>query len=387
MRNRSSSERAAIRGGLPVRDKKTDLRYSRQTIGQQDLVSVSTALISDMLGSTVSEFEGVFARETKMMYVVALNSGTAALHTAMAILDIKPGDQVIVPAITFANVVNAVLYQGGMPVFADVDPETLLVDPSSVADLLSSRVKAVVVSDFAGQVHDHERLGQAVDGWVPIVVDAADSLGVAESGGEMFCYSFHPTKSITTGEGGMLAFPQDISQQRNWYSKALAFRNYGRLTGTEDVSILGYDYRMSDMAAALGMSQFNRLPEFIKRRQEIASMYDTVLAPFSSVLGPIIDKSGGNHSYHLYVISLTSQDLRDKVLDGLRREGILAEVHYPPVYLHSYYQERFNLGPGICPNAEKASGEIMSLPIFPGMENEDVEDVVEAIHRVLEASE
>jgi perosamine synthetase len=390
-------DRLALDGGKPVRRKL--LPYARQTIEDEDISAVVEVLRSDWLttGPLVEEFERAFASEVGAQHAIAVNSGTAALHAAIYALAIGPGDEVIVPALTFAATANCVVFQGAVPIFADVDPETLLVDPETVAGLVSSRTRAVMTVDYAGQACDYRSLAESLsEPGVPVVADACHGLGGLYRGrpvgslARLNTFSFHPAKHITTAEGGMVTTDDgDLARRMRM------FRNHGISTDHREraqqresmyeMVDLGFNYRLTDLQCALGLSQLGRLAKAINRRREIAARYD---AAFGDIPGirPLDVRSEVEHSYHLYVVRLVGTKLtscRDEIFAALRAEGIGVVVHYPPVHLHPFYRQRFNIEPGLCPHAELAAREILTLPIFPGMRNNDVEDVIEAVTKVV----
>jgi perosamine synthetase len=392
-------DRLAIDGGVPVRTKL--LPYAKQWIDDLDVDAVGRALRSGWLttGPIVAEFEQAIAAVAGATSGVAVANGTAALHTAMAAAEVQPGDDVVVPAMTFAATVNAVLYQGGTPVFVDVDEATLLINTAAAAAAVSARTKALVGVDYAGQPCDVTRLGAIADSCgASTIVDAAHSLGAtldarpAAAEADLATFSFHPVKQITTAEGGMV-----VTSQTGLVGRMQRFRNHGidrdHLRRAEagdwayQVVDLGMNYRLSDVQCALGLSQLRHLDAWITRRREIAARYD---AEFSGSLpaSPIETRLGVGHSRHLYVLRLDLQHLtvgRDRIFAALRAEGIGVNVHYSPVHLHPLYRERLGTRPGMCPVAERAGSEILSLPIFPAMTDRDVDDVLNAVAKVLGA--
>ena len=389
----------AMHGGAPVRE--TLLPYGRQWIDEEDLQAVENVLRSDWLttGPGVAEFEESFARATGAREAVTVSSGTAALHAAMHALGIGPGDEVIVPAMTFAATANCVVYQGASPVFADVDPDTLLIDPLSVRKKVSRRTRAIIPVDYAGQACAYDELrGIADEHGLSLVDDASHALGGAYQGkpvgslADLNTFSLHPVKHITSGEGGVVTTddPELAARMR-------VFRNHGissdhrqrEVTGSwfYEMVDLGYNYRLTDFQCALGRSQLSRLGDFLARRQEIARRYDNALKDIPGIL-PLQIRPGVSHAYHLYVIRLDPAVLgadRARVFRALRAEGIGVNVHYIPVHLHSYYRKHFGTGPGLCPVAEDAYERILSLPIFPRMTEEDTLDVIRAVTKVARA--
>ncbi len=386
----------AIDGGEPVRSRM--LPYGRQTVTENDIASVVEALRSDWLttGPRVAEFEREFAAAVGAAHAVAVSSGTAALHATTRVLDIGPGDEVIVPAITFVATANAVVYEGGTPVFADVDPATLLLDPAGVEECVTDRTRAIVAVDYAGQPCDYDALSEIAERHgLALVSDACHSLGGAHKGrpvgtlADMSVFSLHPVKPITTGEGGVITTDDEAMAAR-----MRRFRNHGinsdhrsrEATGTwaYDQEELGFNYRITDIQCALGISQLSGLTARTDRMQEIAASYREAFATVEGV-EPLALLPDVRHAYHLFVIRLDAATLgvdRGRVFEALRAEGIGVNVHYRPVYLNSFYEARFGARPGLCPAAEAAYAEILSLPIFTTMTDSDVADVIDAVDKV-----
>lgn len=366
--------------------------YGRQTIDDDDVAAVVEVLKSDWLttGPKVAEFEQAVARFTGAAEAVAVNSGTAALHCAMAALQIKPGDEVIVPALTFAATANCVVYCGGTPVFADVQSDTLLLDAAQAAEKVTSRTRAIIAVDYAGQPCDYAELrALALRRGLALVADACHALGATYQGkpagslADLSTFSFHPVKPVTTAEGGMIT-TDDPEQARHMRS----FRNHGITTDHRqreaagswfyEMVELGFNYRLNDLQCALGLAQLRRLPRWVERRQEIARRYDRAFAGQSAVK-PLARRPDRTSGWHLYVARVPGD--RKAVFTKLRGDGIGVQVHYVPVHLHPYYRDRFGTRPGLCPNAEAAYEQILSLPIFPTMADADVDRVVETVLR------
>jgi perosamine synthetase len=374
---------------------RTPIPYGRQIIDDEDLASVAEALRSAWLttGPRVGEFERAFADFCGASEGVAVNSGTAALHAAMHALRIGPGDEVIVPAITFAASANAAVYEGGTPVFADVEPDTLLIDPASVEQKITSRTRAIVAVDYGGQPADYEALrALAAERGIRLVADACHAPGATYKGrkvgtiADLSTFSFHPVKHLTTCEGGMV-LTDDIEMA----ARMRRFRNHGidsdhrsrEKAGTfaYDMVELGYNYRLPDIQCALGMTQLKRLPQWVSQRQAIATRYDRMFADVSFVR-PLAARPDRTNAYHLYVIRLDLDQLkvdRRRIFDHLKATGVGANVHYAPVYHHSFYRERFGYLPGLCPHAEAVYQEILTLPMFPALSEADQDYVVSAV--------
>jgi perosamine synthetase len=385
----------AIKGGTPVRS--STLPYGRQEINSDDLKAVCDVLQSSWLttGPKVDEFEKKLCEITSSLFCVAVTNGTAALHTAYAAIGIGKGDEVIVPAISFAATANAVLYAGGTPVFADVDPLTLLIDPESVAKKITSRTKAIVGVDYGGQPCDFDALRSLCDRKkIALVADACHSLGASfrvkpvGSLADLTILSFHPVKLITTGEGGAV-----VTSNETYAQRMKQFRNHGITTDHRtrertctwhyEMEELGYNYRLSDLQCALGVSQLSRLKGWILKRQKIAAKYDEYFKS-CSMAKPLAVSSDVSHAYHLYVIQLVLERLsadRDLIFRSLRAEGIGVNVHYIPIYWHPYY-ERMGFQKGLCPRAEEAFSRVLTLPLYPSMTEADVGDVLTALTKV-----
>jgi len=369
--------------------------YGKQYINDEDIQAVIQVLRSDWLttGPKVKEFEEAFACQVEARHAVAVSNGTAALHAAVYALDIGPGDEVIVPAITFAATANAVVFQGAIPVFSDVDPGTLLIDPASVESRLTPNTKAIIAVDYAGQPCDYDILMNITKRYnLYLIDDACHALGGSYRGSpvgslaDLNTFSLHPVKPITTGEGGLITTDNEALATR-----MRLFRNHGITTDHQqrdavgswvyEMIDLGYNYRLTDFQCALGLSQLKKLSEWVIRRQEIAARYDAAFANMASVQ-PLTVRPYVDHAYHLYVVRLKGID-RKTVYCGMRANGVGVNVHYIPVYLHPFYQKRFGTSYGLCPAAELAYEEIISLPVFPGMDDGMVDSVITVLQKVI----
>lgn len=363
--------------------------YGHQYIDQDDIDAVVEALKGDFLttGPTVEKFEQAVADYVGANYAVAVSSGTAALHAALHAIGVAPGDEVIVPALTFAATANAVVYCGGTPVFADVEEDTLCIDPMSIANLITKKTKCIVPVDYAGQPCYYKRIKRVVEFiWpLPIVADSCHALGASLDGEmigsltDMTCFSFHPVKVITTFEGGMIT-----TNNKAYADRMRQFRNHGG-AGTGNQTALGYNYRLSDVACALGLSQLKKLPQFIERRRAIAKMYDEAFAELKHIR-PLSVRESTGHAYHLYVIKIAVEALQaplERIRERLRGLGVGTTRHYRPTHLMDFYRQNYGTNPGQCPVAEDAYEHILSIPIYPSLSDGQVQQVIEAVKQVV----
>lgn len=374
--------------------------YSRQSIDEDDIQAVVEVLRSDWLttGPMVEKFEQAVADFVGAKYAVAVSSGTAALHCAMYAAGIGPGDEVVLPPMTFVATVNTVVFQGGTPVFADVDGDTLLVNPSEVDRKITPKTKAIIAVDYAGQPCDYDALRAIADRHhLILIADACHSLGAEYKNrkvgtlADLTVFSFHPVKHITTGEGGMV-----VTDNAKYAEKMRRFRNHGITTDhrqrarddtwSYEMLDLGYNYRLTDFQCALGLSQLQKLPAWISYRREIAEKYDRAFAEIP-VVRPLKALDDCKHAYHLYVIRLCREGQvadRSVIFDFLRKNGTGVNVHYIPVHLQPFYQRRFGTNQGTCPVTERLYKEILSLPIHPTMKEVEVKHVVQTLKRVVQ---
>jgi perosamine synthetase len=393
----ANNEILAVDGGTPVR--KTLLPYGRQSIGEDDIQAVVEVLRSDWLttGPKVGEFEEAFAAWVGVRHAVSFSSGTAALHGAAFAAGLKPGDEAITTPMTFAATANCVLYQGATPVFADVNSDTLNLDPQRAAAKITARTRAILPVDYAGHPADLDAILELADRHGMVVIeDASHALGAEyrnrRVGGiaHMTVFSFHPVKHLATGEGGM------VTTDRADYAESLRrFRNHGISSDARqrqaegqwhyEMVLLGFNYRLTDIACALGLSQLKKLETNLARRREIAARYAIAFRDLAGVMAPAV-RADVNPAWHLYPIRLNLQRLsadRAQIFRALRAENIGVNVHYIPVHRHPYYRERFGYGGGEYPIAEDAYERLISLPMFHGMSGEDVEDVINAVSKIM----
>ena len=391
-------EKLAIQGGSPVREKK--IYYGRQWVTEEDIEAVANVLRGDLItcGPKVSEMERLLERYTGAKHAVVVSNGTAALHCACLAAGIGPGDEVITTPLTFAASANCVLYCGAKPVFADVDPKTYNIDPKSILEHITENTKAIIAVDYTGQAVQHREIREICDEHhLVFIEDAAHAIGTSYQGkkigclADMTCFSFHPVKTITAGEGGAVttnddklykrlvlahthgithdeAEMEDAPHEGDWYYEQIS---------------LGYNYRMTDFQAALLESQLSRIEEFKARRKEIVKKYDDA---FSGLKGIILQKEipESDTCRHLYMIRLDLDQLtctRREFFDAMSAEGVQCQIHYVPVYWFPYYRH-LGYEKGLCPVAEKIYKGIMSIPLYPQMTDGDVEDVIKTVKKV-----
>lgn len=392
-------EKPAICGGTPVRD--TKIFYGHQYIDDDDIRAVVDVMKSDYLtcGPKITELEQKLCRVTGAKYAVACSNGTAALHIAALAAGVQPGDEVITTPITFAASANCALYCGARPVFADINEETYNIDPACVEALTTKRTRAVVAVDYTGQSVELDRLlAHCHKNKIVLIEDGAHVIGTRYNGrfngsiADMTTLSFHPVKTVTCGEGGAV-----LTNSEAFYRKLLLYRAHGitrdeaQMEHEADGSwyyeqiALGYNYRMTDMQAALLISQLDKLPAFSKRRKEIVKAYNEA---FSKLPQLVVQKEipESDTTRHLYILRLNPDRLRigrKEFFDALNAENVCCNVHYIPTYYFPYY-EKLGYQRGLCPKAEKLYEEIISLPLYYAMSDQDVQDVIEAVTKIAE---
>lgn len=392
-------DKPAICGGTPIRD--TKIFYGHQYIDDADIQAVVEVLKSDYLtcGPKIEELENKLCQVTGAKYAVACSNGTAALHMACQAAGVGPGDEVITTPITFAASANCALYCGAKPVFADINEETYNIDPSNVENLTTERTKAVVAVDYTGQSAELDRLlAHCRKHGLVLIEDGAHVIGTSYNGkkngsiADITTLSFHPVKTVTGGEGGAV-----LTNSEEYYKKLLLYRSHGI---TKDPSLmehepdgpwyyeqlaLGMNYRMTDMQAALIISQLNKLPKFSARRKAIVKAYDEA---FSKLPQLFVQKEipQSDTTRHLYILRIIPEKLsinRKQFFQALAAENVCCQVHYIPTYYFPYY-EKIGYQRGICPKAEKLYEEVISLPLYYAMTDQDVEDVIRAVTRITE---
>ena len=392
-------KKPAICGGTPVRD--TKIFYGHQYIDDDDIKAVVDVMKSDYLtcGPKIAELEQKLCRVTGAKYAVVCSNGTAALHIAALAAGVQPGDEVITTPITFAASANCALYCGAKPVFADINEETYNIDPACVEALTTKKTKAVVAVDYTGQSVELDRLlAHCHKNNIVLIEDGAHVIGTRYNGryngsiADMTTLSFHPVKTVTCGEGGAV-----LTNSEEYYQKLLLYRSHGitrdetQMEHEPDGSwyyeqiALGYNYRMTDMQAALLISQLDKLPAFSKRRKEIVKAYNEA---FSKLPQLVVQKEipESDTTRHLYILRLNPDRLtigRKEFFDALAAENVCCNVHYIPTYYFPYY-EKLGYHRGLCPKAEKLYEEIISLPLYYAMSDQDVQDVIEAVTKIAE---
>ena len=392
-------EKPAICGGEPVRS--TKIFYGHQFIDEDDIQAVVDVLKSDYLtcGPKIGELEEKLCEVTGAKYAVVCSNGTAALHIACLAAGVMPGDEVITTPITFAASANCALYCGAKPVFADINENTYNIDPAHVEKLTTERTKAVVAVDFTGQSVELDRLlTHCREHNLVLIEDGAHVIGTSYKGrmngsiADMTTMSFHPVKTVTGGEGGAV-----LTNSKEYYEKLLLYRAHGITRdpklmehgpdgpGYYEQIALGMNYRMTDMQAALIISQLNKLPRFMERRKAIVKAYNEAFSRLPQLfVQQEIPES--DTTRHLYILRIRPEKLtidRKQFFEALAAENICCNVHYIPTYYFPYY-EKLGYKRGLCPKAEKLYAEEISLPLYYAMTDQDVEDVIRAVTRIAE---
>ena len=389
-------EQLAIMGGSPVRT--TPISYGKQYIDDDDVAAVAATLRETLTcGPKIDELEQKLCEITGAKYAVAISNGTAALHVAAMAAGVGPGDEVIVSPITFAASANCVLYCGGTPVFADINPITYNIDPSSIREHITEKTKAVVAVDFTGQAVELEEIRAICKEHNLILIeDAAHSIGTKYNGqpvgsiADMTTFSFHPVKTVTAGEGGAI-----MTNDEALYRKLRLYRSHGITRDREEMVhptdagwyneqvTLGYNYRMTDIQAALLISQLNKLDAFSRRRKEIVAKYNEAFREIPQIkVQEEIPES--DTTRHLYILRLNPEKLtinRREFFDALAAENVICNVHYIPVYYFPHY-EKLGYKKGLCPKAEKLYNEMITLPLYYGMSDQDCNDVIKAVEKI-----
>ncbi len=390
-------EELAINGGLPVRSNK--IFYGRQCIYPEDIEAVVKVLKSERLtqGPEIQHLEMALCEYTGAKHAVLASSGTAALHLACIVAGIQEGDEVITSPFTFAASANCIRYCGGIVRFADIDSQTYNINPESVKKLINNRTKAIVAVDYAGQPADYDKLRNICDEYnLVLIEDAAHAIGSCYktkrigSIADLTTFSFHPVKTVTGGEGGAV-----LTNFSHLARKLQLAANHGISKNQEDFLgvidgnwhyeqiMLGYNYRITDIQAALIQSQLNKIQYFKERRREIYNTYNQNFTGLNGIKIPY-EEEYNDSCWHLYTVRIDDVYLkcsRKEFFEALSAENIQPQIHYIPIYWHPYY-ESLGYPKGLCRNAEKIYEEILSLPLYPGMSDLDVEDVIAGVKKV-----
>jgi len=398
--------------------------YGRQYIDENDIQAVAEVLCSDWLtqGPNTAEFESALCDIVGAKFAVAVNSGTSALHIACLAAGVKDGNEVITSPITFVASANCVVYCGGKPVFADIDPKTYNISPEEIEKNITNKTKAIIPVHFAGQSCDMEAIQQIVSNAekkygnkIYIIEDACHALGSKYKGNEvgscvfsdMAVMSFHPVKHITTGEGGVVLTNNDelskklrmfrshgiTSEPKEFLSKDLAFSSYNSQLKTHDSpnpwyyeqQVLGYNYRITNIQCALGLTQLKKLEKFCKRRREIVNRYNAVFKD-SKYLQIPFEEQNCDSNFHLYVLLFDCEGIgidRARFMLSLKEKGLYTQVHYIPVHLQHYFRRKFETDWGDCPNAEAYYKKCLSIPLFPAMTKNEVEKTIHEIKHIV----
>ncbi len=389
----------AIKGGTPIRTK--NLYYGHQYLDKQDYEAVLAVLKSDYLtcGPKITELEQCLCKLTGAKYAIAVSNGTAALHIACLAAGVGAGDEVITTPITFAASANCALYCGATPVFADIKEHTYNIDPKEIIKKVTLATKAIVAVDYTGQAVELDEIQSICkEHGLYLIEDGAHSIGTKYkekaigSIADMTTFSFHPVKTVTGGEGGAV-----LTNDPDLYEKLLLFRSHGITRDMEQLERkegepwyyeqldLGFNYRMTDIQAGLLISQLEKLPMFSARRKEIVARYNEAFAKIPElVVQREIPES--DTTRHLYILQLRLEKLtitRREFFEAMGAEGICCNVHYIPVYYFPHYK-KLGYEKGICPKAESLYESMMSLPLYYGMSDEDVEDVIAAVEKLVE---
>jgi len=369
---------------------KKNIPYGHQWVDNNDIKEVVKVLKSDWLtqGPKVEEFEKAVAKYCNVKYAVAVSSGTSALYLAYVVANIKPRDEVITTPLTFAATANMIFFCGAKPVFADIKEDTLNIDSKEVEKKITKKTKAIATVDFGGQPCDYDEIFKIARKHKLLVIeDACHALGAQYKSkkigslADMTILSFHPVKHITTGEGGMI-----LTNNKNFYKKLKVLRSHGIVKKPEqggwyyEIENPSFNFRITDIQCALGISQLKKIDSFIKRRREIVAKYNLAFKNIKEIITPT-EKDYAKSSWHLYPIQVKGLN-RKKVFEYLRKKGVGVQVHYMPLHLHPFYQKKFGYKKEDFPVAEKYYEGAISLPLFPKMTNRDVESVIKTVKSI-----
>lgn len=383
--------------------KKNVIPYGHQSIDNKDINEVVKVLRSDWLtqGPKIEEFEEALCKYTGAKYAVVVCNATAALHLACLASNIQKGDEVITSPITFAATSNAVIYCGGIPIFADIQKDSVNIDSLEISKKITKRTKAIIPVHFAGHPADLEEIHKiAKKSNLQVIEDASHALGAKYKGSkigsctysDMTVFSFHPVKMITTGEGGAI-----LTNKKDIYEKLLLLRNHGitksKIKFTHfnekndgswyyEMQELGFNYRLTDIQCALGISQIHKLDNFIAKRRKIVELYNSSFKSNKNFDMPI-EKPDVKSSWHIYCLRLKDSTKKLKIFNQLKDAGIGVQIHYIPVYMHPYYRNKFNYKVGLCPIAENYYKRTITLPIFPNLSDTNVNYVINRVNKII----
>jgi len=387
----------AILGGKPIRN--SFLQPFRHFIGQEEINEVVDTLKSDWIttGPKTFKFEDIFSKAVNSKYAIAVNSCTAALQLALASLDIGDGDEVITTPYTFAATAEVILNENATPVFVDVEDDTYNIDSKKIEEKITDKTKAIIVVHYAGQPCDMDKIMEiAWDNDLYVIEDAAHAIGTKYKGrdvgsiGDITCFSFYATKNVTTAEGGMITTNhEDLAEKMRILSLHGISKDAWKRYSSEgswfyEIKYSGYKYNMSDLQSSIGIHQMKKLDKMQLRREKIADIYNQVFAEIPEIKVPTV-KEYTKHAWHLYPIQVNDKLLsinRNEFIDALKAENIGTSVHFIPLHLHPYYKDKYGFKKGDFPNTEDLYNHEISLPIYPKMTDQDVEDVIAAAKKI-----
>ncbi len=362
---------------------------ARPSIGPEEIKAVTETLKSGVLslGPKTTRFEKDFAKKNKTKFAVAVNSGTSGLHLAMRAAGIGAGDEVITSAFSFVASANCIMYVGAKPVFIDIDPVTYNLDPSKIEAAITKKTKAILVVHIFGQSADMGAIVKiAKKHKLKIIEDACESIGATHQGqltgtfGESAVFAFYPNKQMTTGEGGMIVTSQP---QVAAFCRSLANQGRGANMSWLDHQYLGYNYRLDEMSAALGIVQLKRLNSLIKKRRQVAAWYNQLLAKYPELVSYPRTAKGNTHTWFVYVVELAKGLDRDRVIIDLAKRGVASKPYFPSIHLFSFYRETFGYKPGAFPISEAKSKQTLALPFYIDLNKKDVQHIVSTLVMVL----
>jgi dTDP-4-amino-4,6-dideoxygalactose transaminase len=392
----------AIDGGAPVREKM--LPFGSPNFGDEEIVEIVDTLRSGWIstGPKTKKFEEEFAAYVGAKYAIALNSCTAGLHLSLVVLGVGAGDEVIVPPLTFGATANVVEHVGARPVFADIDPVTLCIDPQQIEKAITPRTKVIIPVHYGGMPCAMDQIRAIADAHrIAVVEDAAHAVGTKYKGrkigsiSRLTNFSFYANKNLSTAEGGMVTTNDAALEERlrvyhlHGLSRDAWKRYHTKEFSMSEVVVPGYKYNMTDIQASLGLHQLRKQEQFIARREEIAAFYDEAFSEFDSVVRTVSRPHDGKsrHALHLYALLLDLARLkvsRNQFISALLAENIGASMHFYPLHMHPYYREKYGYQPDDFPVARRVGESEVSLPLVPQMTARDAQDVVDAVRKVVE---